>query len=316
MDKFNEDNLLDILLIFKKLSISINRDQTIPKLETIFEIVRYNFEKELISDYLNKDQLKSFNQIINKYINNIPLTFTKVSSSRHIIYFATSKDKKYIFNFKYIFSKAFGSNTYELEIESLKKSKLSDLNGGRESFILPSVFTNKQLYENTTDTINTIYTKLGYLEKKLDHECPMTEIIDYDKILIFIEILRDYKNNLEKKIFSDNFVSKIDELIEKFDSNTLNNDYINMINSTFRSDIKILEDVSKHINDLNTDFLNLRKIIEDHKTDDFYILDIDIIDINTNEVICSKSYEYDDEKLCIEYSNIIYSIYINFVKNL
>jgi len=415
--------------ILKKISISISSEQTRPKLESAFLIINYNpFNNLCTSDYLNQDQLNDFNLVIRNYIKDNQLIFKKDSNStiKRQIYLASFQEKNIQFKFKYLLSKAFGSNTFESEMFNLKsnshsatdlspiysniptsdididifkssssisektKSITNDLtipvksdltkiinttNTTKTNERTNEIITNDSTIsiksnltntttntttntnkskERTKDTLtNNIkpdYDFIDYIYRKLDYsdeistksnlskvsetpeesetskvsetpdESEVSEVVDYGKIYLFIDILRNYKQNLKQNpkqnLLSDGFVSKIDELIEKFDTDKLTNDDIKILKLNFKSDIDIILTAVKQIKTSEKQLLKSRKNIEDHKTDDFFILDIDIVDTEINETICSHSFEFDDESACIEYSNIISGIYMKFIKNL
>jgi hypothetical protein len=54
-----------------------------------------------------------------------------------------------------------------------------------------------------------------------------------------------------------------------------------------------------------------RKTIEDYKYSDYYVLDIDLIDKTTNQLIQTYSYEFDNDALCQDYSKLIICLFMN-----
>ena len=301
----NNINLL-IIKILKKLSLSNSDKFPISITNTAFEIVNYvPFNNSIISEYLNKDLLISFMQITDKFNNENKLIFKKNLTSKQSNFSSSFQNKNLIFDFKYVFTKAFGSNNLESELYNLKS------NDNKTEIETKKISIS---YDNNVDFINFIYTKLGYSENTIFSELKSTDTFNYKYIYLFIEILKNYKKNPKENIFTDRFISIIDNLIQKFDSDNLSNNDIKLLTSDFKSDIFVINSGIAQIQQSEQKFSELRKNIENHKTDDFFILDIDITDSDTNNIISSNSFEFDDEKSCIIYSNLIYSIYTQFIK--
>ena len=154
--------------------------------------------------------------------------------------------------------------------------------------------------------INTSGTASGSASGSGSGSASGTDLQTKDKLIAKINKYQKYIKELEQSTLElKTKITEYEKIITK-----LFNDIIQIIRSL--TDYAKLQLAIQQIKESEQYFLNRRKLIEDYKYSDYYILDIDLLDKKMNRMINTYSFEFDNATLCEVYANLIVCLYVNF----
>jgi hypothetical protein len=175
----------------------------------------------------------------------------------------------------------------------------------------------------SVDVINDIYDTLKInnphliFPKNADEmfnlkNTPLENTPNYENIYVMIDIIRSY--NKKDLTFSEKFQQLFPNLIERFDNNIITADDIEHL-KRFPDDFKKLQIAVSQVKESENIFLQTRLNVENHKSDTYFILDVDIFDKQKGEVVCSRSIELDNRFMCEYFVNLIVVTYIKIIRD-
>jgi hypothetical protein len=381
--------------VVNRLSVIHNYGQN-GLLELLFELFEINFTKQqfsVISEYLNKDDLKYFKQVFDDFYTNSPVLFkyseydTHHKDPRQTIS-SSYQDENYLFSFRAILSKNLSSTSDIDEIYCLSTTPISKstekitntkipiptklpsydslINPSKSSTkithttqipintmsssILPTTIDSSKIINTipqqpkiskteprpqikitepspqikSVDVINDIYDTLKInnphliFPKNADEmfnlkNTQLEDTPNYENIYVMIDIIRSY--NKKDLTFSEKFQQLFPNLIERFDNNIINADDIDHL-KRFPDDFKKLQIAVSQVKESENIFLQTRLNVENHKSDTYFILDVDIFDKQKGEVVCSRSIELDNRFMCEYFVNLIVVTYIKIIRDI